>query len=162
MTMNRLWLSFLSGVLFFGYFDSSVLAQGGPGVMEWYALRHLDELSERFKAGDTNVPLLGVELFKGFIVSRSGKLSCGWSGPVSNTGSSRMLASTNLALFVEAINSLPPHTNSPTKLNGQLHVCGIRSNQWFHLVYDLNDCPEEVKRLLDLFSYAPLALPKSP
>lgn len=150
-------LRLMGMALCFGSLEISLLAQNIPGRLETNSINFHEDLCKRFKAGDTNVPLLKLDSFegplKGGSLSREGKIASGWYNGISNPGSWRSLDKTNLVLVIKAIDALPPAHNEPLPLKRQLHISGIRSNQCFHAIYDLNECPKEVGKLLDLFGW---------
>jgi hypothetical protein len=62
-------------------------------------------------------------------------------------------------LLVQAMDALPASNTNTLPLKRQVHISGSRNKGCFHSVYDLNDCPQEVRRLFELFGW-PFANPK--
>jgi hypothetical protein len=150
-------LALFGAVLFLGIFLRTVAAQTIPGMLETNSIKFHEDLCARFKAADTNVPLLVLDSFEGPLkngsVSREGKLRSGWYNGISNPAHWDTLTTNRLALLVQAMDALPTSCTNSLPLKRQAHVSGIRSNGCFHFVYDLGDCPKEVKNLFDLFGW---------
>ncbi len=149
--------------LFFCLVWASVTAQNIPGLMESNSISFHESLCARYRAGDTNLPLLRLDSFegplKGGSVTKDGKLASGWYNGISNPSSWRTLNNTNLTLLKEALEALPASNTNVLALRRQVHISGARSNGYYHSVYDLNDCPKEVRRLFELFGW-PFSNPK--
>ena len=111
-------------------------------------------LNTRFRAGDTNSPALVMDWYSrgGHMcrVERSGKVLSAFSGFSSFTTPNKgQLDSTNQLLLAQAIDVLP-QSKAPVTAERQIHVSGIRSNQWFHFVYDRGRIPKEVRKLYEI------------
>jgi hypothetical protein len=132
-----------------------VSGQNIPSWMQTNAVRAHDKLYSQFKSGDTNVPLLRVDVFKGMpqtgIAHRDGRLFSYQEGSVSNYGFSRTLGPTNLAHLIEVMNALPPSSKESIPLDNQIHISGMRGNQWFHVTYDIDAYPKEVAEICKIF-----------
>jgi hypothetical protein len=125
-----------------------------PGLEETNTIHFHEMLSTRFKAGDTNVPILRMDSFRGGAsyfcsVEASGKIFSGFSGPVSNSTdwNRSPLTGTNISNVIAILVKLPTSPTEPIPLNKQMHVSGVRSNQYFHFVYDNQKPPAEVRDL---------------
>ena len=128
------------------------LGQTVPGSIETNTIKFHEALAARFKSGETNLPLvlvdsLGPTLYF-WSVERTGAVIAGFYNGVSNAGGNRPpLSPTNLQAVAETLNRLPASAVQSLPLKKQLHISGIRSNGWFHVVYDLDNPPEEAERL---------------
>jgi hypothetical protein len=125
--------------------------QDTPGSFETNIIQWHESLANRFKAGETNVPLLRVDSLEwpicGGSVDEHGKVTAGSYNRISNASSSHVLNSTNLMMLVKTINTLPASAKEPIPLHRQIHASGVRSNQCFHFVYDTENLPKEVEKL---------------
>jgi hypothetical protein len=119
-------------------------------------IKHHEELARRFKAGDTNVPVLATTWYgnavEGCSVYKSGKVLSGWSGGLSNASSPNKgpLDNTNQLLLIETINSLPPPPKLTLSHEHQIVISGVRSNHWFRRIYDRANIPKEVEKLYEI------------
>ncbi len=126
-----------------------------PGTDPSQSIKWHAELARRFKAGDTNVSPLVVTWFDGatFFVrveEKTGKIISGFSG-FSQRGSPRgTLDGTNQQLLVKTLADLPLPPKEILPDRRQILISGIRSNQWFHAVYDRAKLPEQVARLCNI------------
>ncbi len=149
----RFWLSLAAIVMMFG-FGQVACAQEVPGMRESEIVRYHENLAQRFKAGDTNLPLVRLNSFRWPLstcsIDKSGIplvfSSNGISNQLGRPGPA--ITGTNFEMLVKAINSLPSPSAAEIPLRRQLHISGSRSNGWFHYVYDLDNLPNEVRRLL--------------
>jgi WD40 repeat protein len=126
-------------------------------------LQQHHDWSERFKAGDTNTPLLLIEWFlspnyvQSVRVTKTGMASLGDYGE-GGFGSGRgaaQLDSDLLSLITKTMDELPPAPPLPPQSRWLL-VSGIRSNQWFTVLYDRADIPVLTENLCKLvYSRAP-------
>ncbi len=146
----------------------TVSGQTIPGQIESNLVHYHENLPSRFKAGDTNVPLLRVDSLKGPVctcnIEKNGRVITSGSNGISNwTDWNRpLLTATNLQALNEAINRLPPSTTGTIPLRRQIHVSGIRSNECFHAVYDVDDLPGEVCKVLKIIGAPFSAMVTSP
>ena len=68
---------------------------------------------------------------------------------------------TKLNLLIQAINSLPPPSKHWLPVERQIVISCIRSNQWFHGVYDRGNPPAGVERLYEITdAYFALYIPQ--
>ncbi len=97
-----------------------------PGLLETNVIRLHENLSTRFKAGDTNVPLLRIDSFGSTIdfcsVDRSGKVITGFCNRVSNSTdwNKPPLNATNLTMLIQAMNTLPASAKESLPLHRQV------------------------------------------
>lgn len=143
----------------------SALAQMDPVSSQRRSLTNHETFCARFKAGDTNLPLLRIDILewplRGASVSKEGKIAGGWHSGISNSRVDGTLAGTNFELLVKAIIALPPSGKESIPLDRQMHVSVVRSNECSHLVYDVKRRPKEVEALCDILGW-PFASPKTP
>jgi hypothetical protein len=134
---------------------TGALGQNIPSWMQTNAVQAHETLNSQFKSGDTNVPLLRLDVFQGMpqtgFARKDGRLFSYAEGSISNHGWSRTLGATDLARLIEVINALPPSSKEPIPLDSQIHISGVRSNQWFHVVYDINTYPKEAAEICRTF-----------
>jgi hypothetical protein len=151
---NFLGAAFL-GVLALHLGGAGALGQNIPSLMQTNAMRAHEKLYSQFKSGETNVPLLRLDVFQGMpetgFASKDGRLFSYAEGSMSNVGWSRTLAPADLARLIEVINALPPSSKETIPLDSQIHISGLRSNQWCHFVYDINACPGEIAEICRTF-----------
>ncbi len=135
--------------------QTGALGQNIPSWFQTNSVQAHEALYSRFKAGDTNLPLLRVDVFQGLpqtgFAGKDGKLWSYQCGSISNHGWSRTLGPTELALLIKVVNALPPPSKEPIPLDRQIHISGVRSNQWFHFVYDIQAFPREVEEICKTF-----------
>jgi hypothetical protein len=141
--------------VFIGWFTLLASGQGTLSATPPMLIELHERFADRFKAGDTNVPLLLMNWFAawnyGCSVEKSGQVRFGGSGGLSNWGSPRAsLSETNLRSLIETINHLPPPSDESLPYPRQIVISGIRSNQWFHGVYDRAKVPEQVEKLFEM------------
>jgi hypothetical protein len=136
----------------------AVMGASGQNIPSWMqtnSVRAHEELYSQFKAGDTNLPLLRVDVFHGMpqtgLARKDGRLFSYQEGSISNHGWSRTLGPTGLARLIEVMDALPPSSTGPIPLDRQIHISGMRSNQWFHVVYDIDACPKGVAEICKTF-----------
>jgi hypothetical protein len=131
------------------------LGQTIPSWCQTNAVQAHEKLYDQFKSGDTNVPLLRVDVFQGLlrhgIARKDGYLASFSDGQISSHVVPRTLGPTDFARFIEANNALPPSSKGPVPLDSQIHISGLRSNQWFHVIYDIRDYPKQVLEVLRPF-----------
>lgn len=145
------------------YLALMVFAMYGPRLTGGTRGKHAREhtrFASKFKAGDTNAPLLAMDWFSEHgvyfcRVSQSGNVrSARDVGHAIQGGSgisSRFsLDSTNRPLLEAAISALPASSSKSLPQERQILVSGIRSNQWFSRVYDRANVPPEVESLYEL------------
>lgn len=157
------------GVLLGAWWSYSVEAQGvegagaPSGIIKWH-----EKLAQDYKSGKTNdLLLLRMDWFSDpnspspgyyrvhwFTLRPSGHVFGGASS-ISNGGYVYTLNKTDLALVVEAINKLPEPPVEPLPYERQIVISGVRSNEWFHAVYDRANIPKEVTEVFKK-SRAPL------
>jgi len=131
-------------------------AQGMRGSDLASTIKWHDELASRFKAGDTNVPLLSMAWFFSGVwfcnVDQAGGVSAGLdTGHSIRGGLGKVpLNETNRALIVQLINSLPPPPSQLVPDERKIVLSGIRSNQWFQNIYDRANVPKEVEQLYEI------------
>ncbi|HEX3857416.1 MAG TPA: hypothetical protein VHY30_08980 [Verrucomicrobiae bacterium] len=129
-------------------------------------MRAQEHYAEAFKAGDTNVPLLEMDWFAPTVhfcrVSQSGKGSARRDvGHAIQAGVSISLDETNLQALVETINHLPAPPKKSLPVERQIVVGCIRSNQWFHAVYDRANIPNELEIISEITgAYLPWFIPE--
>ncbi len=142
-----------------GLEGQALLAQAYPGMWESNVIRNHEILIQRFKAGETNLPLLRLSTLQGplwtCVVQKSGKSISAESNGISNSTDwgRPPLSATNLQRLVEAMNVLPAKNESSIPLKRQIHVSGMRSNDWFHFVYDVDDLPIEVYAVFEIVGH---------
>ena len=140
------------------------VASAANGQTEWGALvtnrlNYIEDLGNKFKGGDTNLPLLRLDSFaplQSRVVDKSGIYAYGWYNGISSTSNhgGDVLDATNLLSLAEILNTLPPSAPGPVPILRQLVVSGIRSNQWFRLMYSLDNLPEEVRKIEEILGTA--------
>jgi hypothetical protein len=128
------------------------------GQTDWNQLirdefKYIKDLDALIKAGDTNTPTPLLVIDQGVPIywreiSKSGIFRAHCYNGISSTGDrGHQLSETNLQQIIKLMSSLPPSKNGLIPIQEQLHVCGVRSNQWFHFVYNVNNPPVEIKRI---------------
>jgi hypothetical protein len=138
------------------YLIPSARSQSIPGVLETNLIKYHETLSAHFRAGETNLPLLRMDSFEPPVcaceIERSGKLTVHGSSAFSHWTDSKRppLSGTNLLLLLQVVNALPPSAAGPIPLKQQVHVSGMRSNQWFHGVYNAQRLPSDIVMLYKL------------
>jgi hypothetical protein len=141
----------VASLIFTCFFVLAASGQSIPGTDHSDNIKGHASLAARFKAGDTNVPLLSMTWFSGgssfCSVERSGKVISGHSGFYNSGRITGPLDATNRHLLIETMNRLPPPPNELLPDRRQILVSGIRSNKWFHAVYDRANIPEPVSKL---------------
>ena len=139
-------------VFVFGVFlPAQGLRRGTPSGY----MRRQRELAARFKAGDTNTPLLTLGWFSHGVhfcrVQPSAEaISAVDVGHAIQGGRRVSLDERARQLLLQSINSLPPPPGKSPPVYRQVVVSGIRSNQWFQGVYDRADVPPEVEKLFQI------------
>ena len=121
--------------------------------MRWTVESH-ESLTQKFKAGDTNLPLLKISSVHGYLVGcsvdKSNRVSYGSYHPGFHNSThwgEEPLSENNRRLMNECLNRLPASTNAAIPLMKQFHISGVRSNQWFHVVYRTDNLPPQVDKL---------------
>ena len=104
---------------------------------------------------DPNSPSPGYYRVHWFVLNPSGAASEGASS-FSNYTHWGTLNQTNLALLLEAVDKLPEPPKGTLPYERQILISGIRSNEWFHAVYDRANIPEEVKKVYQLSGGVPV------
>lgn len=128
-------------------------AQEIPGMLETNAIKYHERLQTLFKAGETNVPLLVIDSFAGGIhhctLNSTGKIISSFSGRAANVTdwNHPPLSRTNLDALISVLNRLPVPGAEEVPLYSQIHVSGIRSNEFIHYVYNVQHPPRELKHL---------------
>ena len=148
------WLGVLLGCCW----SPPIEAQGVIGAsLPSETIKWHNSLAKDFKAGRTNnVPLLHMDWFSDpsrsspgyytvhwFSVSPSGSASTGVSS-ISNGARHYTLNKSNLLVLLEAVGKLPEPPTETLAYKRQIVISGIRSNEWFHAVYDRGRIPKEV------------------
>jgi len=123
-----------------------------------FILQQHHETGERFKAADTNTPMLILEWFMNPLyakccrVGRTGYAGWGDHGrTIANGRGGVALDPTQQDLLVQTMNVLPAAPSSPPQ-DRWLVVSGIRSNDWFTAIYDRGDIPPLVERLFEIIA----------
>ena len=131
-------------------------------------VRQQKTYAKLFKAGNTNVPLLEMDWFGPTVhfcrVNQSGRGSARRDvGHAKQDGVSISLDETNLHLLIETINQLSPPPTHSLPIERQIVLGCIRSNQWFHAVYDRADIPAKIEKLAEItHAYLPWYVPAVP
>ena len=136
-------------------------AQGVIGaVLPCQTAEYHKSLARDFKSKRTNdIPVLRMDWFSDpdipspgfyrvhwFTLNRSGLASTGVSS-ISNFARWPTLDKTGLLLLFEAVSRLPEPPRGTLPYERQIIISGIRSNEWFHAVYDRARIPKEVKEV---------------
>lgn len=113
------------------------------------------KMGERYKAGDTNLPVIQIDTFYslcGRSLSKDRKVFYGCYNGISNWGNhgNESISQTNFTRILVCINQLPTPSSKVIATNRQVHVSCERSNKWVHFVYDLDDPPNELTRIHEL------------
>jgi len=144
---------------------STTLAQGIGSPVNLINGIH-EKYAAQFGAGITNVPLLRMDWFPSCTyrdgrtndtcchnfceVDQSGNVRQGWVC-ISNPGvQTTSLTRTNLEALVSTIKRLPPPRQEALSPTNEIIISGIRSNQWFHAVYNRTKTPRAVKTLHEI------------
>ena len=131
-------------------------SQSIPGSLEATLVQAQKSLGDRFRSGDTNVPLLRLDSFQGPIrscsIERSGKIISSSSNGISNSTdwNRPALTTTNLQRLVEVMNGLSSAPKGSIPLRRQIHLSGMRSNEWFYFVYDADNLPNAMHGILEI------------
>lgn len=146
-----IWAAAIAIVCWFG---NSAAGQSIPGTEPNEHVQWHEGFAGRFKAGDTNVPMLAMSWYAGgtefCTVERSGKVVTLFLGFSAAGSPGHLLDTTNRLLLTETINTLPSQPNVSVPPGSQILVSGIRSNQWFRFAYDRSDVPKEVRKLYEI------------
>ncbi len=155
MSKHRFEVPCLCVILAISCGGTRALGQAIPSWCQTNAVQYHEKLQDQFKSGDTNVPLLMVTVFQGLphygFARKDGHLFSFSDGQISNHAQGRTMGPTDIARFIEAINALPPSSKAAVPLDSQMHISGMRSNQWFHVVYDIRSYPTQVLQILRPF-----------
>jgi len=166
---SRLWVLF---VLFFAFPGLGQTAVGESnevklpandtqlddlnGPIYSFILQEHRQLGERFKAGDTNTPILILEWFINERYVQSSRVTKSWLATLADYGrfggSGRggfTLDSAQQEMLIKTINELPVPPLQPPQ-DRWLLVSGIRSNRWFTCIYDRADIPASVEKLYEI------------
>lgn len=129
------------------------------GFVVDHTLESFERVGERFKAGNTNLPLLSIAWFPNLpglvafsTVRQDGVVQNGSESDFGSKGWGPWgpLDATNLSKLRELIDSLPAGTATALLPSRQVLVYGVRSNSWFSRVYDRTNVPFALERICDL------------
>jgi hypothetical protein len=122
-----------------------------------------EKLARDFNSGNTNTfAILYVDWFSHmgvpdsevykvhFFMLRASGLAAVGESSMSNHAETHTLSTTNLQLLAAALAKLPERSTGTLPFERQILVSGIRSNKWFHAVYDRAKMPKELADLCRL------------
>jgi hypothetical protein len=125
-------------------------------------LKRFEEIGDRWKAGQTNLPLFSVQYFgpwdvvAGTSVAGDGQYGSGCFSDRGGKGwSLGQLDTTNLSKLQTLVDSLPPSASQPIPVRRRLLISGTRSNSWYSFTYDRADIPVEVERICSMVKWTP-------
>ncbi len=147
---------FLCIVLAIQYGNIGAFGQCEPSFVRRDLVQAQEALYTRFKSGDTNMEIFRLDVFQDIpqwgVCFKDGSLfSVQMCDMFGYHGHRQEADPARLTRLIKVINALPPSSKEKIPMERQIHISGIRSNQWFHFVYDIGAYPKEIAEICRAF-----------